>query len=175
MAHELVGTTVILKRPVIVKEAHTRQGDEGKPNVFIPAEVEMRDTHATVVGVEPVYGKDGEPIQPKLQLAFLHPDRLHHIGGSGWRDSFDRLVSVRHQLDPEAIAEPLIPRWRELDEVDLWKSAAKKKPATPVAPTPVAPSPASSQQIPGDGLEVKSSEPTSVPDADPKQKDKKTK
>lgn len=118
MASELLRSVVILKRPVIVKEGYTRQGENGKPNVFIPAQVKMEDTPAIVIGVEPQIDPSTSP-HPKLSLAFAHPDRLHSLSGSGWRDTFDRLQSVLHQSDELALDEPLIARWRELDEVDL--------------------------------------------------------
>lgn len=152
MASDLIGTIVILKRPVIVKDGYTRQGGD-KANTFVPAQVEMKDTPALVVGTEPQYDAEGEPRAPKLHLAFVHPGRLHTLGGSGWRECFDRTLSVLPQTDEAARNKPLTPRWRGLDEPDLTPAVAKsreyvmgslpeapKRPTpTPVAPTPVKP------------------------------------
>lgn len=137
MPHKLIGTVVIFKRSVIVKEAHTRQGDAGKPNTFVPSEVQMIDTPALVIGVGRADELSEAPA-PLLTLAFVHPDRLHGITGAGWREAIDRAINVLPQTDKIAMAEPLVPRWRELDDVDLCPVVKKPKP-TPVLPTPVKP------------------------------------
>jgi hypothetical protein len=96
--HEYLGTLVNYMRPTITGTEAVRD-DEGKivdrRNV-----VELAPMPALVVGVEP----QPDDAAPRLHLAFLHPDRLAHVSGSGWREAFDRALSVRHMSDPVVIA-----------------------------------------------------------------------
>lgn len=100
MPHKLVGSLVTYTRPVIIKPGFRRMNEKEEPEE-VAAVVEMQQTEATVVGVEPRFDKDGASLCPGLHLAFLHPDRLHHLSGSGWRDAFDRALSVRARSHPD--------------------------------------------------------------------------
>lgn len=138
MGHKLLGKQVIYMRPVTVHDAFTRHSD-GEAPVYVPADIQLVETPATIVGVEPIPAEEGkEAPEPNLHLAFVHPDRLDALNGSGWREAFDRAMSVRSQLHPVALANDKIGRWRELDEVNLTpvkKAAAKPaKPAKPATP-----------------------------------------
>lgn len=102
MAHKLVGDQVTYTRPVIIKPGFQRMDKDNNPQE-VAADVRMVAISATVVGVEPRYNDEGESICPNLHLAFLHPDRLHSLSGSGWREAFDRALSVPPASHPDRI------------------------------------------------------------------------
>lgn len=121
MPHKLLGTVVTYMRPQDVK---------GK-RILVPIE-------ATVIGVEPVEGAS-----PNLHLAFLHPDRLDSLTGSGWRDAFDRAISVRPQSDPLVPANPGLAYYKEtLPPAKPVVSVPAQTPATPPPAKPAASVPA---------------------------------
>lgn len=138
MPHKLVGTTVTFARPVVVRDGFTRQ-IEGKPAEHIPSEIKLVDTPATVIGVDPQFDAAGKPLDPRLHLAFLHPERTEALGGSGWREAFDRVMSVRPQQDPVCRDNDNVGRYRENDEVNLAPVMAPVKalPAQTKAPAMV--------------------------------------
>lgn len=94
MQHKLIGTAVVLVRPVVVKSAHTtpKPGTENEVD-FHEAEVEMEKCLAHVIGVD-VHLKDDKSEFPNLHLAYFDPAKAHHIGGSDWQDAFARVDSV---------------------------------------------------------------------------------
>jgi hypothetical protein len=101
MAHKLVGSVVTYTRPVVIKPGFERENEETHKPELVPAVIDMVPVPATVVGVEPRFDDEGKSLCPNLHLAFLHADRLHHLPGSGWRDAFDRAISVRPKSHPD--------------------------------------------------------------------------
>lgn len=92
MAHKLLGTHVRLFRPVVVKPGFTRQNeDTGKPPEHVESVVKMEECDGTIIGVEV-----GDPSSlPKVHVSYYDPANHAHVSGSGWRDAFERLDSVR--------------------------------------------------------------------------------
>lgn len=103
MAHQMLGEVVEYTRPVIIKPGFRRLNEDTNEPEEVASVIEMQEIPATIVGVEPRYNEQGDSISPCLHLAYLHPDRLHHLSGSGWRDAFDRALSVRPASHPDCI------------------------------------------------------------------------
>ena len=55
-----------------------------------------------------------------IQLTFLHPERLHHLGGSDWQDAMERATDVA----AEGKEEKFKPFFRTLKSADDAPSAA---------------------------------------------------
>jgi hypothetical protein len=101
MAHQLIGQIVEFTRPVV-----------GYSSEELVPVIAMETVHALVIGVE-----SASASLPKVSLAFLHPDRLHHLRGSGWRDAFERVDRVIPVTDPEVARKQHIAFYRNVDTV----------------------------------------------------------
>ena len=141
MAHKLIGSIVEYTRPVILKQGFRRLEGKGGLPEQIPDEVEMQSVPATVIGVEPSADRF-----PRVHLAFLHPEQLHHLGGSGWRDAFERVDSVRPEPHPDVqdndhvpyyVSEDIYAARHEISNAHaLGQTEPEPQPSVPAPPDP---------------------------------------
>lgn len=105
--NQLVGQVVEFLRPVIIQAATTKYDQQKDATEHIPAAVRRDLTQGVIIGYEPRKSEDGKILSPILQLAFIHPDRVQALRGSGWRDAFDRILTVRPGDDESVEGKPV--------------------------------------------------------------------
>src|SRR5208282_2798239 len=59
------------------------------------------DCDALIIGVEPRKDAEGNNLCPNIHLEFVHPDKMHNLGGSGWNDANEAVYSVRPASHPD--------------------------------------------------------------------------